>query len=120
MHIVRIECRRRIKFVRDAIISILSRTRSLSKGDLQLILLFFNESLISRTTIVQNIDSIQAIHFGMNYFVNVDIGLSYSMPLAIAHDIGMELQDQLETMDDIERVFVHLDYEYTHMPASEH
>jgi divalent metal cation (Fe/Co/Zn/Cd) transporter len=56
----------------------------------------------------------------MNYFVNVDIGLSYSMPLAIAHDIGMELQDQLETMDDIERVFVHLDYEYTHMPASEH
>jgi divalent metal cation (Fe/Co/Zn/Cd) transporter len=56
----------------------------------------------------------------MNYFVNVDIGLSYSMPLAIAHDIRMELQDQLETMDDIERAFVHLDYEYTHMPASEH
>jgi divalent metal cation (Fe/Co/Zn/Cd) transporter len=56
----------------------------------------------------------------VNYFVNVDIGLSSSMPLAIAHDIGMELQDQIETMDDIERAFVHLDFEFTHMPAFEH
>ncbi len=42
------------------------------------------------------------------------------MPLAMAHDIGMDLQDQLETMDDIERAFVHLDFEFTHMPAFEH
>jgi divalent metal cation (Fe/Co/Zn/Cd) transporter len=56
----------------------------------------------------------------MNYFADVNIGLSRSMPLAMAHDIGMELQDQLETMDDIERAFVYLDYEYTHMPAFEH
>jgi divalent metal cation (Fe/Co/Zn/Cd) transporter len=56
----------------------------------------------------------------MNYFVDVDIGLSRTMPLSMAHDIGMELQEQLETMDDIERAFVHLDFEFTHMPAVEH
>jgi divalent metal cation (Fe/Co/Zn/Cd) transporter len=50
----------------------------------------------------------------------VDIGLPGSMPLAEAHDIGAELQKQLETIDDIERAFVHLDFEFEHMPASEH
>ena len=73
-----------------------------------------------RPDVVTKIDSVQAIHFGMNYFADVDIGLSRSMPLAIAHDIGIELQDRLETMDDIERAFVHLDFEFTHMPAYEH
>lgn len=42
------------------------------------------------------------------------------MPLAMAHDIGHDLQLQLETMDDIERAFVHLDFEFSHMPANEH
>lgn len=42
------------------------------------------------------------------------------MPLAIGHDIGMELQNQLETLDVIERAYIHLDYEHTHMPAYEH
>jgi divalent metal cation (Fe/Co/Zn/Cd) transporter len=63
---------------------------------------------------------VQAVHFGTNYVAYVDIGLVRSMPLAMAHDIGMDLQDQLETMDDIERAFVHLDFEFTHMPAFEH
>jgi divalent metal cation (Fe/Co/Zn/Cd) transporter len=42
------------------------------------------------------------------------------MPLAEAHDIGAELQEQLETIDEVERVFVHLDFEFSHMPATEH
>ncbi|CAF1671056.1 unnamed protein product, partial [Adineta ricciae] len=43
-----------------------------------------------------------------------------AMPLSEAHDIGAELQTQLEEIDDVERAFVHLDFEFTHMPASEH
>lgn len=56
----------------------------------------------------------------MNYFVDIDIVLSRSMPLAMAHDIGMDLQNQLETMDNIERAFVHLDFNFIHKPAYEH
>ncbi len=42
------------------------------------------------------------------------------MPLCMAHDIGAGLQSQLETIDDVERAFVHLDFEFEHMPACEH
>lgn len=73
-----------------------------------------------RPDVVTKIDSIQAIHFGTNFFTEVDIGLPGSMPLAEAHDIGAQLQSQLEAMDDVERAFVHLDFEFSHMPASEH
>ncbi|UJR20857.1 hypothetical protein I4U23_023967 [Adineta vaga] len=71
-----------------------------------------------RPDVVTSINSVQALHFGVNYFADIDIGLSKSMPLAIAHDIGIELQDQLETMDDIERAFVYLDFEVQHKRIS--
>jgi divalent metal cation (Fe/Co/Zn/Cd) transporter len=73
-----------------------------------------------RPDIITKIDSIQAVHLGTNLLVEVDIGVPGSMLLAEAHDIGAELQKQLETIDDIERAFVHLDFEFEHMPACEH
>ncbi|CAF3986233.1 unnamed protein product [Rotaria sp. Silwood2] len=73
-----------------------------------------------RPDVITKIDSIQATHHGTNFFVEVDIGLPGSMPLAMAHDIGEELQNQLESINDIERAFVHLDFEFSHIPASEH
>ncbi len=33
-----------------------------------------------------------------------------------AHDIGQALQDKIETIDEVERMFVHLDYEWDHKP----
>jgi divalent metal cation (Fe/Co/Zn/Cd) transporter len=69
---------------------------------------------------VTKIDSIQAVHLGTNLLVEVDLGLPGTMALANAHDIGAELQCQLETIDDVERAFVHLDFEFAHMPACEH
>lgn len=42
--------------------------------------------------------------------------LPASMPLQEAHDIGESLQEKLELLPEIERAFVHLDYEYTHRP----
>ena len=73
-----------------------------------------------RPDVVSKIDTVRAVHFGTEFFVEVDIGLPASMPLAVAHDIGAELQEQLEGIEDIERAFVHLDFEFSHMPASEH
>jgi len=42
------------------------------------------------------------------------------MPLKDAHNIGEALQVKAERLEDVERCFVHLDYEYSHNPNSEH
>ncbi|CAO2195189.1 unnamed protein product [Urochloa humidicola] len=65
---------------------------------------------------VRHIDTVRAYTFGSHYFVEVDIVLPSNMPLHEAHDIGEALQEKLERLPEIERAFVHLDYEFTHRP----
>jgi len=65
---------------------------------------------------IRHIDTVRAYTFGSHYFVEVDIVLPSDMPLQQAHDIGEALQEKLESLPDIERAFVHLDYEYSHRP----
>ncbi|KAK2637539.1 hypothetical protein Ddye_032331 [Dipteronia dyeriana] len=65
---------------------------------------------------VRHIDTVRAYTFGSHYFVEVDIVLPANMALQEAHDIGESLQEKLELLPEIERAFVHLDYEYTHKP----
>lgn len=65
---------------------------------------------------VRHIDTVRAYTFGSHYFVEVDIVLPSNMPLQEAHDIGEALQEKLERLPEIERAFVHLDYEFTHRP----
>lgn len=38
------------------------------------------------------------------------------MSLSQAHDIGETLQDKLEQLDEVDRAFVHVDFEFTHKP----
>lgn len=65
---------------------------------------------------IKHIDTVRAYTFGSHYFVEVDIVLPAVMPLQEAHDIGESLQEKLELLPEIERAFVHLDYEYSHKP----
>ncbi|XP_019702020.1 metal tolerance protein 5 isoform X2 [Elaeis guineensis] len=65
---------------------------------------------------IRHIDTVRAYTFGSHYFVEVDIVLPSDMPLREAHDIGEALQEKLELLPEIERAFVHLDYEFTHRP----
>ncbi|XP_059317648.1 metal tolerance protein 11 isoform X1 [Lycium ferocissimum] len=65
---------------------------------------------------IKHIDTVRAYTFGSHYFVEVDIVLPADMPLQEAHDIGESLQEKLEVLPEIERAFVHLDYEYSHKP----
>ncbi|KAA8534261.1 hypothetical protein F0562_031778 [Nyssa sinensis] len=65
---------------------------------------------------IKHIDTVRAYTFGSHYFVEVDIVLPSDMPLQEAHDIGESLQEKLEQLPEIERAFVHLDYEYSHKP----
>ncbi|MCO5562515.1 hypothetical protein L7F22_016142 [Adiantum nelumboides] len=65
---------------------------------------------------IKHIDTIKAYKLGGLYFAEVDIVLPGDMPLLLAHDIGESLQNKLECLPDIERAFVHLDYEFFHRP----
>lgn len=41
-----------------------------------------------------------------------------STPLWKAHDVSQQLQDKIEVLPNVERAFVHVDYETTHAPVS--
>jgi divalent metal cation (Fe/Co/Zn/Cd) transporter len=69
---------------------------------------------------VQLIDTVRAFHFGNNFLVEVDIVLPEEMSLRESHDIGESLQHKIERLPEVERAFVHLDYECEHHPWSEH
>ncbi|CAN6885674.1 unnamed protein product [Brassica oleracea] len=53
--------------------------------------------------------------FGSHYSVEVDIVLPEDMRLQEAHNIG-ETQEMLEQLVEVERAFVHVDFEFTHLP----
>ncbi|KAM0856174.1 hypothetical protein ACQ4PT_049289 [Festuca glaucescens] len=65
---------------------------------------------------IRHIDTVRAYTFGTHYFVEVDVVLPGDMPLSQAHDIGEALQEKLEQLPEVERAFVHVDFEFTHRP----
>ena len=60
------------------------------------------------------IDTVRAYHVGLKLFVEIDIVLPPGLSLRKAHDIGEDLQTCLERLPNVERAFVHLDYEIDH------
>ncbi|KAL7713708.1 Cation transporter [Entamoeba marina] len=69
---------------------------------------------------VKAIDTVRAFHLSMGYMVEVDIILNEDMTLVEAHDIGETLQTKLEKHPNIDRAFVHLDYNDDHDVQIEH
>jgi len=65
---------------------------------------------------ILKIDTVRAYHSGPDYFVEVDIVMDGSTPLWKAHDISQQLQDKIEDLPNVERAFVHVDHEWTHVP----
>ncbi|RVW37852.1 Metal tolerance protein 10 [Vitis vinifera] len=65
---------------------------------------------------IKHIDTVRAYTFGSHYFVEVDIVLPEDMFLGRAHNIGETLQEKLEQLPEVERAFVHIDFEFTHRP----
>nr|AAO38707.1 cation diffusion facilitator 8 [Stylosanthes hamata] len=72
--------------------------------------------LVVRHPQVKRIDTVRAYTFGVLYFVEVDIELPEELPLKEAHAIGETLQIKLEKLPEVERAFVHLDFECDHKP----
>ncbi|RIB14643.1 cation efflux protein [Gigaspora rosea] len=65
---------------------------------------------------VLQVDTCRAYHAGANLFVEVDIVMDRETPLWESHDIGESLQIKLEKLANVERAFVHVDYETSHRP----
>ena len=65
---------------------------------------------------IKYIDTVRAYTFGSHYFVEADIVLPEDMFLNKAHNIGETLQEKLELLPEVERAFVHIDFEFTHRP----
>ncbi|SAM07059.1 hypothetical protein [Absidia glauca] len=60
------------------------------------------------------VDTVRAYYIGDRLLVEIDIILPPDCPLHEAHDVGEALQDALEMMENVERAFVHLDYNAHH------
>lgn len=62
------------------------------------------------------IDTVRAWHSGPRLVVEVDVVMDPDETLRATHDIAEELQMKLESLPDVERAYVHVDYETTHKP----
>ncbi|TXG71361.1 hypothetical protein EZV62_006296 [Acer yangbiense] len=63
---------------------------------------------------IKQIETVRAYNLGCQYFVEVDIVLPGEMSLSEAHNIGETLQEKLEQLSEVERAFVHVDFNATH------
>ncbi|CAP22024.1 Protein CBG15353 [Caenorhabditis briggsae] len=69
---------------------------------------------------ISHIDTVYVYHYGTKFLVEVHIVLDQNMSLKVTHDIAESLQTGIEAMSEIERAFVHCDYEFEHHPHDEH
>jgi cation diffusion facilitator family transporter len=67
-------------------------------------------------TVIQGIDTVRVYHSGPRLIAEVDVVMDPAASLRATHDVAEELQFKLEALPDIERAYVHVDYETTHKP----
>lgn len=58
-----------------------------------------------------SVDCTRAYHFGARYNVEMEIVLPGKMTVMESHDIALALQHKIESLDDVERAFVHVDHQ---------
>ena len=75
---------------------------------------------INHSPEIVQLDTVLAHHYGINFLVEVHIVLPPEMSVRQAHDIQESLQSRLESLEEVERAFVHIDYEAEHDPQMEH
>lgn len=64
------------------------------------------------------VDVCRAYHFGPKFLVELEVVMSRDTLLYESHDLGMDLQYEVEGREEVERCFVHIDYESR--PYDEH
>lgn len=62
------------------------------------------------------LDTVRAYHSGPRIIVEVDVVMAPHETLRDTHDVAEALQVKLESLPDVERAYVHIDYETSHKP----
>ncbi|KAL5362199.1 hypothetical protein BJX96DRAFT_99079 [Aspergillus floccosus] len=71
---------------------------------------------MTHSPFITAIDTVRAYTSGPRLLVEVDIVMDPNESLRATHDVAEELQMKLESLPDVERAYVHVDYETTHKP----
>jgi divalent metal cation (Fe/Co/Zn/Cd) transporter len=65
---------------------------------------------------IQAIDTVRAYYSGPRLIVEVDVVMIPEDTLRHTHDVAEDLQIKLESLPNVERAYVHVDYETSHAP----
>ncbi|PPJ55313.1 hypothetical protein CBER1_06406 [Cercospora berteroae] len=65
---------------------------------------------------IKQLDTVRSWHSGPRLMVEVDVVMDEHLSLKETHDVAEALQIKLESLPDVERAYVHVDYETDHSP----
>ena len=71
---------------------------------------------MTHSPVITHIDTVRAYHSGPRLVAEVDVVIDRNQTVEVAHDVAEDLQSKLESLPDIERCYVHIDYETSHKP----
>ncbi|KAI0003616.1 hypothetical protein F4779DRAFT_601213 [Xylariaceae sp. FL0662B] len=71
---------------------------------------------LTHSSAIQGIDTVRVYHSGPRLIAEIDIVMDPDASLRATHDVAEALQFKLEDLPDVERAYVHVDYETTHKP----
>ena len=72
---------------------------------------------MTHSPLISQIDTVRAYYSGPRIIVEVDVVMDPDATLRATHDVAEELQSKLESLPDVERAYVHVDYETSHKPV---
>jgi cation diffusion facilitator family transporter len=71
---------------------------------------------MTHSPMISAIDTVRAYYSGPRLVVEVDVVMDPNESLRSTHDVAEELQMKLESLPNVERAYVHVDYETSHKP----
>lgn len=71
---------------------------------------------VTHSSDIEQIDTVRVYHSGPRLIAEVDVVMNQNMTLKATHDVAEALQFKLESLPDVERAYVHVDYETSHKP----
>lgn len=71
---------------------------------------------LTHSPAIKGLDTVRVYHSGPRLIAEVDVVMDRDATLEFIHDISEGLQYKLESLPGVERAYVHVDYETTHVP----
>lgn len=65
---------------------------------------------------IRQIDTVRVYHSGPRLIAEIDVVMDPHETLQETHDVAEDLQFKLESLPDVERAYVHVDFETSHKP----